>query len=32
MITFVFAYLIVKTLDDLGDYKTPKGRNKNRYK
>ena len=26
------AYLIAKKLDDAGDYKTPKGKNKNRYK
>lgn len=32
MITFELAYLIAKVLDDPGDYKSPKGRNKNRYK
>ena len=26
------AYLIVKVLDKAGDYKTPKGKYKNRYK
>lgn len=24
MLTFAIAYLIVKTLDDMGDYKPPK--------
>ena len=26
------AFLAVKVLDDSGKYKTPKGKNKNRYK
>lgn len=26
------AYLIAKKLDDSGNYKPPKGKNKNRYK
>lgn len=31
-ITIGIAYLIAKKLDDLGDYKEPKGKTKNRYK
>ena len=32
VIAFGIAYLIAKKLDDLGDYKEPKGKYKNRYK
>lgn len=31
-LTIGIAYLIAKKLDDSGDYKTPKEKNKNRYK
>tara|TARA_R110002096_G_scaffold432559_1_gene649601 strand:- start:246 stop:353 length:108 start_codon:yes stop_codon:yes gene_type:complete len=31
-LTIGIAYIIAKKLDDAGDYKTPKGKNKNRYK
>ena len=32
LITIGLAYLIVKNLDDAGDYKQPKGKYKKRYK
>ncbi|TDQ27652.1 hypothetical protein DFQ07_1503 [Tenacibaculum caenipelagi] len=32
MITILLAYFIVKKIDDLGDYKTPRGKYKNRYR
>lgn len=31
-LTMGIAYIIAKKLDDAGDYKEPKGKNKNRYK
>ena len=31
-ITIGIAYLIAKKMDDLGDYKPPEGKYKNRYK
>tara|TARA_R110002049_G_scaffold64570_6_gene170208 strand:- start:353 stop:460 length:108 start_codon:yes stop_codon:yes gene_type:complete len=31
-LTMGIAYIIAKKLDDSGKYKTPKGKNKNRYK
>lgn len=31
-ITIGIAYLIAKKLDDASDYRTPKGKDKNRYK
>jgi hypothetical protein len=32
LISIGIAYIIAKKLDDAGDYKAPKGKNKNRYK
>lgn len=32
LIALGIAYIVAKKLDDLGDYKTPRGKNKNRYK
>lgn len=32
LITLGLAYITAKKLDDSGDYKQPKGKNKNRYK
>ena len=32
LISFGIAYLIAKKLDDSTDYKSPKGKHKNRYK
>ncbi len=32
VIAMGIAFLITKKLDDMGDYKPPKGKNKNRYK
>lgn len=31
-IAFSLAFIIAKKLDKLGDYKEPKGKNRNRYK
>lgn len=31
-LTIGIAYLTAKKLDDLSDYRTPKGKDKNRYK
>lgn len=31
-ITIALAYLIAKKLNDIGDYKEPKGKHKNRYR
>jgi hypothetical protein len=32
LIAMATAYVITKVLDDLTDYKEPKGKNKDRYK
>ena len=32
ILSMTLAYIIAKKLDDLGDYKEPKGKHKNRYK
>jgi hypothetical protein len=32
LLTFALAYVIAKKLDDLGDYKPPTGKHRNRYK
>lgn len=32
IISMILAYVVAKNLDDLSDYKLPRGKNKNRYK
>lgn len=32
LIAIAVAYVVAKKLDDSGDYKTPKGKRKNRYR
>lgn len=32
IIAIAVAYVVAKKLDDAGDYKTPKGKHKNRYR